>query len=74
MKFQCCKENSDLNKGENINSSTTFFNAFFDKLAGNSTLRKQKIGGQSEGKIRETWAKDLDAFKLLRNKYLLYQD
>ena len=63
-----------INFYKNATNKATFFNAFFDKLAGNSTLRKQIIAGQSEDKIRQSWTKDLDAFKLLRNKYLLYQD
>ncbi|HLF34414.1 MAG TPA: DUF1343 domain-containing protein [Cyclobacteriaceae bacterium] len=49
-----------------------FFNDYFDKLAGNSELRKQIIAGFSEEEIRITWAEDLSRFKELRNKYLLY--
>lgn len=47
---------------------------FFDKLAGNSTLRWQIINGKSESEIRESWQKGLKEFKTIRTKYLLYPD
>ncbi len=46
--------------------------AFFHKLAGNTTLLKQLQSGMSEEKIRETWQADLEVFKLVRAKYLMY--
>ncbi|WP_319228530.1 DUF1343 domain-containing protein [Draconibacterium orientale] len=49
-----------------------FFTPFFDKLAGTDQLRKQIIAGMSEEEIRESWQTDLDNFKQLRKKYLLY--
>ena len=49
-----------------------FFNAFFDKLAGNNTLRTQIQEGMSEEDIRQTWTNDLELFKQLRTSYLLY--
>lgn len=49
-----------------------FFNAYFEKLVGNSELRKQIIEGKSEAEIRATWQDNLSAFKKIRNKYLLY--
>lgn len=45
---------------------------FFDLLAGNHTLRQQINDGVPLDSIRTTWQPDLDAFKLLRKKYLLY--
>ena len=45
---------------------------FFDKLAGNSTLRKDIIAGKNATEIRSEWKKDLDEFKKIRQKYLLY--
>jgi len=45
----------------------------FDKLAGNSLLRKQIIAGKSEKEIRESWEPGLSEFKKIRNKYLLYK-
>lgn len=47
--------------------------SFFDKLAGSDTLRKQIIAGLSETKIRESWKTDLDKYKTMRKKYLLYE-
>ncbi|MDA3820555.1 MAG: DUF1343 domain-containing protein [Candidatus Delongbacteria bacterium] len=53
----------------------TFFKSpsFFDKLAGNSVLRHQIIKGHSEDSIRHTWQADLDAYKEMRQRYLLYE-
>jgi uncharacterized protein YbbC (DUF1343 family) len=51
-----------------------FFNDYFEKLAGNNILRKQIIMGMTESEIRETWKEDLEKFKLIREKYLLYPD
>lgn len=48
--------------------------SFFDKLAGNSTLRWQIIYGKSETEIRGSWQKNLALFKQIRKKYLLYPD
>ena len=51
-----------------------FFNNFFNKLAGNEELKKQIINHDSNDKIRNSWQKDIAAFKLIRKKYLLYKD
>jgi len=47
---------------------------FFDKLAGTTELRKQIVEGVSEEEIRASWQKDLEAYKVIRKKYLLYTD
>lgn len=54
----------------------SFFNKddFFHKLAGNNRLRADIIAGKSEAEIRKSWQKDLDAYKALRKKYLLYKE
>lgn len=49
-------------------------NNFFDKLAGNSTLRWQIINGRTEEEIRNSWQKGLIEFKKIRKQYLLYPD
>lgn len=49
-----------------------FFNNFFDKLAGNDQLRKDILAGKSESDIRLSWQKDLEGYKNMRAKYLLY--
>jgi uncharacterized protein YbbC (DUF1343 family) len=50
----------------------TFFNTYFDTLAGGSDLREHIIAGKTETQIRESWQPELDNFKNLRKKYLLY--
>lgn len=54
----------------------TFFSRpdFFNKLAGNSELIEQIKAGMSEDEIRATWQKDLEAYKTMRKKYLIYSD
>jgi len=47
---------------------------FFTKLAGNTELMEQIKSGAPEEFIRESWKPALDAFKVIRKKYLLYKD
>jgi len=47
-------------------------NRFFDSLSGTDTLRKQIKARVSEQDIRKSWQKDLNRFKKIRKKYLLY--
>lgn len=49
-----------------------YFNAMFNKLAGNDKLKEQIINGMSETEIRQTWQADLEAYRQMRKKYLLY--
>jgi uncharacterized protein YbbC (DUF1343 family) len=49
-----------------------FFTVYFDKLAGTTALRQQIKDGLSEEAIRKTWQKDLDIYKAIRQKYLMY--
>jgi len=51
-----------------------FFTSFFDKLAGTDKLRKQIIAGKTEDEIRASWQEDINEFKKIRRKYLLYPD
>lgn len=51
-----------------------FFNTFFDKLAGTDKLRLAIREGMAEDEIKAGWQKDLQAFKTIRKKYLLYAD
>ena len=57
-----------------LKDSTEFFNPFFEKLAGTKLLRQQIIQGESENQIRKSWRENLDQFKLIRKKYLLYPE
>ncbi|MFM8834102.1 MAG: exo-beta-N-acetylmuramidase NamZ domain-containing protein [Cytophagales bacterium] len=49
-----------------------FFIPFFDKLVGNKMVREQIKQGMSEAQIKATWKKDLEQYKKMRAKYLLY--
>jgi uncharacterized protein YbbC (DUF1343 family) len=49
-----------------------FFNDFFNKLAGNSSLQEQIQKGKTAEKIRESWQTDLEAYKVKIKPYLLY--
>lgn len=50
-----------------------FFTSYFDILAGTDKLRKQIEAGVTKTEIRRSWEKDLDTFKEIRKKYLLYE-
>ncbi|MBL0738104.1 DUF1343 domain-containing protein [Flavobacterium sp. GN10] len=58
---------------QNTSDKTKFFNGFFTKLAGTKKLQQQIESGVSEKEIRKTWQKDLEAFKKMRTKYLIYK-
>lgn len=51
-----------------------FFTNFFEKLAGTDELQKQIESGMSPIDIRESWREDVNKFKNIRQKYLLYPD
>ena len=57
-----------------LSDKTKYFNSYFDKLAGTSKLRQQIIAGVSEEEIHKSWKSDIDKFKIIRKKYLLYPD
>ena len=50
-----------------------FFNPYFEKLAGTSSLREQIIAGKTEDEIRASWEPGLSEFKETRLKYRLYK-
>lgn len=52
----------------------SFFNDFFNKLAGNNELKKQIQEDLDEESIKLSWKKSLEAYKIIRRKYLLYKD
>ena len=56
----------------NTSDKAIFFNDFFTKLAGTKKLQEQIIVGVSEKEIRKSWEVDLNAFKEMRKKYLIY--
>ncbi len=51
----------------------SFFGETFTIHAGNEKLRKQIESGMTAEEIRNTWKSDLEKFKKIREKYLLYQ-
>lgn len=51
-----------------------FFNDYFEKLAGTRELRRQIEKGVKEEDIKASWKKDIEAFKKIRKKYVLYKD
>lgn len=57
----------------NFPDKDKFFNSFFEKLAGSTSLKQQIIEGKSEKEIRASWQKDLNHFKEIRKKYLIYE-
>ena len=51
-----------------------FFTAFFEKLVGVEYIRQMIIEGKSAAEIRRCWQDDVAQFKILRRKYLLYNE
>ena len=51
-----------------------FFSPFFDKLLGVTWIRTMIEDGYSADAIRERWQKDVESFKTIRAKYLIYQE
>ena len=49
-----------------------FFKKGFYRIAGNKRLQKQLAQGMNEQQIRKTWEKDLNKFREIRKKYLIY--
>ncbi|MFT5647564.1 MAG: hypothetical protein ACI976_002256 [Aureispira sp.] len=66
----------DFYKNLDKNKQAVFFNKnnFFDKLVGTDQLQKQLKEGKRVEMIQESWKANLDAYKKLRKKYLLYKD
>jgi len=59
----------------NKNDESFFLTSnFIDKLAGTKDLRLEVMAGKSAEAIQAKWMQDLDAYKMLRQKYLLYED
>lgn len=60
----------------NTPDKSTFFARpdFFDKLAGTDELRLQILDGWTEEEIRASWADELEDYKTMRTKYLIYPD
>jgi uncharacterized protein YbbC (DUF1343 family) len=57
-----------------LSPNKNYFNGYFDKLAGTDQLRIDIEAGLSPEAIRNSWKPDLDNYKKIRKKYLLYPD
>lgn len=55
-----------------VHGDTDFFNSFFSKLAGTKKLQQQIESGMTAPQIKKTWEEDLETFKRIRKKYLIY--
>ena len=55
-------------------TNSDFFGKNFYRIAGNKILENQIKDGISEREIRLSWKADIDNYKKLRKKYLLYKD
>ncbi len=51
-----------------------FFNRRFDHLAGVDYIRRMILEGKSASEIKAMWREDVERFKILRRKYLLYEE
>ena len=51
-----------------------FFTPFFEKLVGVDYVRSMILGGATAAQIRERWMPDLERYKELRRRYLLYEE
>lgn len=56
------------------NQQAQFFDKNFNYHAGNDELKQQIIQSYSPEQIRASWQPAIDAFKVIRKKYLLYKD
>ena len=56
------------------NLGEKFFTRFFEKLVGVDYIRTMIMEGKSDSEIRARWQTDVEQFKVLRRKYLLYAE
>lgn len=63
-----------VNAYNQLKGDDKFFNNFFVKLSGTEELRQQIEAGLGEEEIRDSWNEDLENFRKIRKKYLLYKD
>ena len=54
--------------------SADFFTPYFNTLIGNDVVKQMIIQGKSATEIRQSWQPELELYKQLRKKYLLYPD
>lgn len=59
---------------EVLGKDSAYFIPYFEKLAGTGELRKQIMGSVPIEQIQASWQDDLEKFKIIRKKYLIYED
>jgi uncharacterized protein YbbC (DUF1343 family) len=59
---------------QQLGAKEDFFIDYFDSRAGTTTLRQQIIEGYDVFTIAASWKDELDEFKKIRKRYLLYRD
>ena len=76
---------NNLEKGFTLSYLIDFFNRsgegaafidrarFFDLLMGTDTVRKAILAGKSEEEISSSWEEELNSYRKMREKYLLYK-
>ncbi|HET8735842.1 MAG TPA: DUF1343 domain-containing protein [Pricia sp.] len=57
-----------------VDKTKVFNTDGFTKHAGTEKLQQQIEAGKTEAEIKKTWQADLDAFRTVRKKYLMYED
>lgn len=58
----------------NLNIGEKFFKRMFLLLTGVDYIKEMIMEGKSADEIRQMWQKDVEDFKVLRRKYLLYEE
>ena len=58
----------------NLNMGERFFTPFFTKLVGVDYVQKMIMEGRSNEEIRAVWQPELEKYKEMRRKYLIYKE
>ena len=58
----------------NLNIGERFFTPFFTKLVGVDYVQKMIMEGRSNEEIRAVWQPELEKYKEMRRKYLIYKE
>lgn len=58
----------------NLDIGEKFFKPMFEKLIGVEWVREMIVAGATAEEIEARWASDVEEFKLLRKRYLLYKE
>lgn len=64
----------DMFYRDNTRKARPFFDKNFNYHSGNEELQQQIIAGKPLDEIRKSWQPGIEAFKLVRRKYLIYRD